>query len=398
MYLMNFKMKRNIPILLIVLLAFIVSCDEEPVGQQPMDNTPPGPVTNIQVKNISGGAVFRYDLPDDEDLLYVKALYKINEVETETISSVYADSLVILGFGDTEEHEVALVAVDRSRNKSTPEKVTIKPLTPDVLIIGESLSLMEDFGGLQANWENPNKADVSVNILYKDHNDEFVPLETFYSSSQIGKGAVRGMDTLTMDFAIYVQDRWENQSAPKYYTLTPIYETEFEKNKFSKVRLPGDIAEYPGYGIERIWDNNNNGDPCFSSPGGTGIWPQYITMDMGVTAKISRIRLYQRTGLPAYIFAEGNPREFEVWGCETLDTTGDWDSWVKLMDCVSVKPSGLPIGQNSDDDLDVAYNGEDFSNSPENPAVRYLRILVKRTWMGGDNFQIAEIDIFGDNR
>lgn len=99
-----------------------------------------------------------------------------------------------------------------------------------------------------------------------------------------------------------------------------------------------------------------------------------------------------------YTFAEGNLRKFKIYGCRDLDGSGSWDSWTLLMDCESIKPSGLPLGQNSNDDINVAANGEDFFNSPSNPAVRYIRILVNQTWEGGDNFQITEFKIFGDNR
>ncbi|MDR0724958.1 MAG: hypothetical protein LBF59_02980, partial [Prevotellaceae bacterium] len=95
---------------------------------------------------------------------------------------------------------------------------------------------------------------------------------------------------------------------------------------------------------------------------------------------------------------EGNLRIFEVWGCQTLDPTGSWDSWTKLMECESVKPSGLPLGENTNEDEAMARDGEDFINSPSNPKVRYIRIKVLRTWAGGDNFQITEIEVFGDNR
>jgi hypothetical protein len=382
-------------------LLFCYACSEEPVGQQPTDSLPPGSVSNIEVHNISGGAIIRYIVPDDEDLLYVKAVYSLNNdgVLSDARASVYTDSLKIEGFGDTLAHEVKLIAVDRSQNESPAEIATIRPLKPDVFSIEESLTLVTDFGGIHAYWDNPNQAEISVVILKKDHNDEYVPFETFYSSKAAGDGSVREMDTIQGDFAVYVQDRWEHKSATKYYTLTPLYETRFDPLKFSAVYLPSDIPEYSDdYGIYRIWDGVRGDDPCFSSPAGTGIWPQWITMDLGILAKLSRIRVYQRTWIDSYIWAEGNLRRFEIWGSETLDVSGSWDSWTLLMSCVSIKPSGLPMGQYTDEDLNVAYNGEDFLNSPENPKVRYIRIKVTETWQGGSGFQIGEIDFYGDNR
>jgi hypothetical protein len=390
-------MKNIIIITVLLVVVTWFSCNEEPIGQQPKDSVPPGPVTGITVKNTPGGAVLRYRTPDDEDLLYVKAVYSLkNREEVETKASVYADSLTVVGFGDTLEHAVKLITVDRSRNESVPESIVIKPLTPDVLSIADSLYMVPDFGGLRVLWQNANKAEISINVLEKDSNEEYVPLQSFYSSAISGIGIVTGMDTIPGDFALYVQDHWGNQSEKKFYSLTPLYQAIFDRFKFSVIVLPNDELMYANYTIDKAWDGNKNGDPCVSSPGNTGGWPQAITMDLGVLGKVSRIRIFQRE--PYGFFAGGNIRTFEVWGCETIDYSGNWDSWIKLMDCASVKPSGLPVGQNTDEDDERGRNGEDFFNSPENPKVRYLRINVKSNWSGGDNFTIGEIEIYGDYR
>jgi len=291
---------------------------------------------------------------------------------------------------------VKVVAVDRSGNESAPAEAIINPLEPPVVTIGKTLSVVPDFGGLHAYWQNPSKAEIGVVVLIEDHNKEYVPLETYYSAAISGDGATRGMDTIPIKLKAYVRDRWENVSEIKDYTLTPIYETRFDRNKFKPVKLPLDAPECCGWVISNMWDDQWNGNNGFSTPGGTGLWPQAFTMDLGVTAQISRLRLFQRS--EPYVFAEGNPRKFEVWGAQTLDGSGSWDSWTKLMDCTSIKPSGLPMGQNTSEDLDRSHNGEDFICAPENPKVRYLRIKVTRTWSGGDNLQISELQIFGDNR
>lgn len=46
----------------------------------------------------------------------------------------------------------------------------------------------------------------------------------------------------------------------------------------------------------------------------------------------------------------------------------------------------------------MGSRGEEFLNSPENPRVRYIRILVTENWSGGDFLHISEIEVFGDNR
>ncbi len=177
-----------------------------------------------------------------------------------------------------------------------------------------------------------------------------------------------------------------------------MFETSFDKTKWSDAKLPNDIGEGAGWGMSRIWDGiYGPGDNGFSSPGGTGVWPQSITIDLGAVGKISRLLLYQRGD--AYIFSEGNLKQFEVYGATDLDPTGNWDSWTLLGTFESVKPSGLPLGQHSSEDDDVALvSGENFIMPLDVPPVRWIRIKVLRTWAGGDNFQIGELFVFGDNR
>ena len=395
---MIYEMKNTV-FILIVMIGFMVACKEEPLGGvQPADNIAPGGVSNIEVNNIPGGAILRYTLPQDEDLLYVKASYTLKDgVISEVRASLYNDTLTILGFGDTSERKVTLIAVDRSKNESQPVEATITPLEPPVKTIGATVDLIPDFGGVHAYWQNPTGIEIGVIILMEDQNKEYVPLEGFYSSRKMGDGATKGMDTIPRNFGIYAQDRWGNTSEIKYYTYTPIYETKFDRNKFNMVELPGDAPSSSGWVMPRMWDDIM-GNQGFSSPGGggAGSWPHSITMDLGVLGKLSRLRLFQRQ--EPYVFAEGNPRKFEVWGSETLDPSGSWSSWTKLMDCQSIKPSGLPIGQNSAEDVARSHDGEDFTVPPTASKVRYIRIKVTQTWSGGDNFQISELQFFGDNR
>jgi hypothetical protein len=389
---------KNILLILALLSCVLSGCKEEPVLQQPVDSVAPGPVSNVTVTNIPGGALLNYTLPDDEDLLFVKAGYsrKAGEI-VESRSSIYGDTLRVEGFGDTIPREVNLIAVDRSRNESAAIPVTVSPMKPYVTTIGGTLDLVSDFGGVHAYWDNRTRAEVSVTILQENSNMEYVPIETFYSSMANGSGAIRGMDTVPGKFGLFVQDHWENRSEVKYFELTPIYETLFDRTKFRDVCTSDEDVHYGGgWVLSNIWDGTTSADQGYSSKGGTGIWPQSVTIDLGVLGQVSRIRLYQRMG--NYTFAEGNPRLFEVWGSETLDPSGNWDSWTKLMDCESIKPSGLPLGQNSNEDVAVATNGEDFINSPMNPKVRFIRLKILRTWAGGDNWQTCEIAVYGDNR
>jgi len=389
-------MKLNYLYLVVVLFLMAVACNEEPIGQQPIDKMPPGPVANVKVENTPGGAILTYKLPEDEDLLYVKAVYSLKSgVMSEVRSSMYTDTLKIAGFGDTQAREVTLYAVDRSRNESAPVKTSIAPLEPPVTTIGKTLNMIADFGGVHAYWDNPSRAEIAVILLKEDNNKEFVPIQTIYSTMANGDGANRGMDTIPARFGIYVQDRWENRSEIKYFTLKPIYETKFDRLKFRAVTLPNDEKDAWGWVMPRLWDGTI-GDQGFHTANGTGRWPHSFTFDLGVTGRISRILEWQRQA--SYYYNHGNMKDFEVWGCETLDPTGNWASWTKLMECHSIKPSGLPLGQVSAEDKAWSNAGEEFICPPTNPKVRYLRIKCLRTWSNGDFLHVSEIAVYGDNR
>jgi hypothetical protein len=65
------------------------------------------------------------------------------------------------------------------------------------------------------------------------------------------------------------------------------------------------------------------------------------------------------------------------------------------MECESIKPSGLPEGQLSDEDVALVAAGEEFTCPAEAPASRYLRIKVLENWSNGDFFHIMEMAVYG---
>ena len=134
-------MKVKMIFISLLISGMIAGCKEDnvraPYGIE--DTTPPQEVTNITVKNTAGGAVIKYDIPSDPDLMYVKALFESKKGEIREVrSSMYIDSLVIKGIGDTNEHNVTVYAVDRADNASKGISVSIHPETPPVIKNRES--------------------------------------------------------------------------------------------------------------------------------------------------------------------------------------------------------------------------------------------------------------------
>jgi hypothetical protein len=389
---------------LFCLFVLFYGCKEEVIGQWPVDNVPPGKISNATVKrSIPGGAVLTYTLPDDDDLLFIKAAYFRNDsTVSETISSIYNDTLTIAGFGDVSTREIKLYAVDRSRNESEPVTISVTPLEPPVHTIGSTLNLLTDFGGFTANWSNPSREEIGIVIEQKNAVGEYIPLETLYSEMSDGVGAIRGLDTVTYELKTYVKDKWGNKSAPKNFTLTPYYETQLDKTKFVTVEFPGDLPGYNNnYGVWRLYDGVKSVDNAFGSAENTA--KTCITIDLGVEAVLSRFVVYQRIG-SNYIWAYnvGNLKDFELWGCsELILEEENWqDNWIKLMECHSVNPSDLPIGSLSNEDRERAANGEEFIFPLGIPKIRYFRVKLNKCWDGSSTvwFHCAEMTWFGDPR
>lgn len=389
---------------------YFMGCDEEPVGQTPTNTIPPGCITNPIVKNIAGGAEITYDLPTDNDLLCVKAIYTINNVEKNTTASMYNNTLKIEGFGSTDEQTIKLYAVDRSFNMSEPVLVTIHPTTPPVNLIYETLFMERDFGGVQLTWKNTTKADVSIHVLCSDSLGEMVPADIIYTSSVNGKYSLRGFDDSERIFAACIVDRWDNHSDTIQGTYTPYYEAKLDKKNFKRVTFAGDnTVNLGGWNFEKMWDDIV-GEQGWLTLGkeNEGKFPVRFTIDLGVTAKLSRYRLWHRDNVAPYswLYVGNNVKKWRVYGSASprFDLQSDeayWKEeyrkdWTYLLNCVTIKPSGEgPVTQ---EDAEFATAGFEFTFPLDAPPVRYLRFEIDETWAGGTELHISELTFWGNNK
>ncbi|HNZ67709.1 MAG: DUF4959 domain-containing protein [Prolixibacteraceae bacterium] len=384
------KISRIINALLVLSLLIVFGCEEierEPITK---DSVPPGVITSLVVENIPGGAVITYALPKETDLLYVKAEYELsNGKKVETRSSIYASSVQVEGFGDTREREVKLYAVDRSENISAPVTVKVQPLTPPVHMVKNTMEVIPDFGGAQYTWTNETNAPLAFIIITQDSTGALNPVETVYTSVTDGKYTVRGFDPEEKIFAIVIRDRWDNYSDTVKVTLTPMFEEKLDKSKFDDIVLPGD-TDMNGWEGRSYYIFDDDINTFNHSLAGTG-WPQYFTIDLGVTARLSRVIVIQRQSFP---YSHGNPRLLEVWGIEEAPPAdGSWDNWIKLRDCVATKPSAM--GGTADEDANHLKKGDEYSFTLEDPPVRYIRFLVNETWGVTGFIHFAEVTFYG---
>src|SRR5690606_34116640 len=225
-------MKKSVLVIYGCLIALLMSCEEIVDWQPGTDDIAPGTISNIQVQNLAGAAKITYDLPLDEDVVAVEAVYTINGQPKKVTASVYTNSLTVEGFGSTESRTIRLYSVDRSQNYSSPVEVTINPLTPPIVSVFNSIEMEAGFGGVFLQWDNPTEADISLWLLMEDETGTMAEKETIYTSANSGRFNFRGMEPVAKKFGIYVRDRWNNFSDTLYMTLTPLFEEELDSRAF----------------------------------------------------------------------------------------------------------------------------------------------------------------------
>ncbi|SEW51637.1 DUF5000 domain-containing lipoprotein [Chitinophaga arvensicola] len=387
------KFHKSMMWLVSAILLLATACNKE--THQPVNSggEKPGVITNVSVSNMAGAAKITYSLPDNKDILYVKAVYNIRPGEKREIrSSYYNNFLVVDGFGDTTTHDISLYVVSRNEAASDPVMASVKPLSPPMLLVRKSLAVKADFGGININFNNVSKADIAIVMLTTDSLGVFGPADIHYTKLENGNYAIRGFAAEKRKFGFFVRDRWGNQSDTLMQEIIPIFEKLLDKKNFKEVKLPGDTDYGWGYPIPNLWA----GTMWHSADKLDGM-PMSISFDLGVVAQLSRITLWQRPN--EWIYLQNNVRKFEIWGSTNPASDGSWDSWTRLVEHTVIKPSGLPVGQKTQDDIDAAIAGEQMTVPLDAPKVRYIRLKILRTWTdGGYAANIQEMKFWGNDK
>ncbi len=379
-------------IVIAAVAAMMAGCAEEyqagPLGHD--DGIAPGPVSNVTVKNTPGGAVLRYELPKDIDLQYVKAVLSNTQgKEISVSSSCYVDSLVIEGLGNTDEYNVRLYSVDNFEHHSSPVNVAIQPLTPPVVTVFESLDPKFGFGGFEIAFENASRANIGLYIDMKNATGEFEYAGSAHTNLRGGSINIRGLDTITTVYAIFVRDRFNNYSDTMYMTGRPLFEKSLPKGPM--YNAANSLNPTRAYAWGCLDDNYDWSNFTAITATPTQEFPHFYTVDLGGLFKMSRYRIWQRVGDDT-LFQQGMPKKWKLYGKATSQ-----EMWTFIMNCESVKPSGLPLGQYDQGDWDYAAAGEEFIFPVDIPEIRFLQFEFTETWGGYKNTYITELSFWGND-
>jgi len=377
-----------------VLFIYLVSCSEDEHKPLIDDKSVPPQISNIEVENLAGSARITYTLPVSENLQYIKANYTVAGNKREVIGSSKVNSLLLEGFNTTDEYDVAIYSVSKSSVESQPVYTKVRPLTPPIENVYKSLDVFETFGGVAVKFENIDKSSIAIEVLVQE-DKEWRSLDTHYTKQETGAFKVRGMDNVPTEFGVCIRDRWSNRSDTLEINLTPLYEKELDITKFKDRRFPGEVLDLNAkWVLSYLWDNDMS--TIFQAK--MTDYPFWFTIDLGVKAKLSRFKVFQRQA--KFIYAFYNPHEWELWGSNDPDI--GWENWTNLGHFLMVKPSGLlPIaeGNNNDEDQAVATLGDEFEFELDIPAVRYIRWFHIDSWSTIGNktgsCAFAELRFFG---
>lgn len=390
-------------IYIILLSVLFYSCKEETFKSLNADDkTIAEQVINVRVENLEGKVKIDYDFPLNSNVLYVEGEYIKENGEAVTVkSSYYNNTLTISGFGKPIEYEVNLYSVGKNLKRSAPVVVKVNPSAPPHESMYNSLKIGADFGGLRIEYADNDGSPLSIVVEKLNANDEWQNVDIFYTQQLSGVMFVRGLPPDLAKFRVYTRDKWGNKSSANEVELTPYYEEELDYRKFKHYPLPNDGRVFQGNLVSFLWNNNVSSNPSTAggwtrTENGSGV-PDQTTIDMGQKAKISRIILHQRGYISnkPLLYANGDLKYFEIWGSNSPASSGTYDSWDKIYEGEITKPSGLPNGTNTQEDIDLATGGREFPMPLESGYYRYLRIRVMETWGLTDYFWLAEVDVFG---
>jgi hypothetical protein len=370
------------------------SCQEEERWYTDQSAPAPGQVTVKSITPKRGGAVIRYEIPNDKNLSAVKARYVRNGEVCETIASLYIDSLVISGYGDTQTQNVDLYSIGRNEKTSAPLAVQITPLKPQFLSV--NVTLETTFGGVSVVFSGNDTNDNLAFVLMADTTGKGVwtPLQTFYVAADKGRFSRRNLASKEQKFALYVRDRWNNKSDTLIQLLTPLEEIKLPKDTWTNAKLPTDSWQPADnnardWALENLWmgpEAPGGVRYAWASPSTTP-FPQHFTIDLGYTTSISRMVMWTHN---SYMYSSIQVRTFELWGSDNPPTDGSWDNWFLLGKYEMFKPSGYgadgSVGTITAEDREYYLSAQDYEIMPSdeipNPyrQVRYIRFKTLSTF------------------
>ena len=389
-------------ILYILIIPFILlyGCNND----ESQDSNPPGVLTIQNISPTNGGGIISYILPEDSDILFVRAEYTNSlGVDVYRVSSSHNDSIEIDGLNQNTPVQVRLFVVDQSENMSEPVEIEFTPLPSFIFLVQQSISISPDLGGVKLEWENIAEKTVYVHLHIVNGDSEDVRI---LSSNNVNESIfVRGLESIEMTFLTKVEDFDGNiTELEEKGTLTPLFEEMIDKSTWtlmSQLSVNGNAWEGQ---TTAFWDDivdtaETNSDNSYfiiwrDQNGGTLNWPLDIVINLNKNVLIHRFKVWQRafwyngpTGIP-YYYQEENMRSFNLYASNNAI------DWILLGEFDIGDPSD-ENGNIPQDYIDAAANGHDFDLDAVSEPFRYLKFSITSNFGSDTYVHGSEISLWG---
>jgi hypothetical protein len=332
-----------------------------------------------------------YDIPLERDNNIFDQTFAVNEgVKSFTIYTFDA-----LGNSSVPVNAIGSSYGARYRNKIANRRI-------------KSISYDEDKTVIIWDAVDNSTGPVQTEVVYKSVNGDTLVTTPITESTTI----LKGLKYETETFRYRTVFKPEPISIDTFCTIyterpTPTFsEQELDKSLFkaNPLNLPGDAPANGGSGgIAAMWDERPNGygNSNFTDIGSGQNAPQMVTFDVGVSAKLTKLKLWVFVeGYGAFVFS--TMKRYEIWGSSNPSATGELDgSWSLMASDTINKPSGLPGNTENAEDAAAAAAGFTVVLDPNAPKVRYLRIRCLQNFEGYNQnnnkafFSVGELKVFG---
>ena len=386
--------------LLTILIFTVNSCSKQDDG----DTTPPSVLTIDSVTPTNGGGIISYTLPNDDDILYVRAEYtNSNGVDVTRASSGYNNSIEIDGLNQTTALTITLYVIDENYNQSPPIYVELVPLESFIYLVQESIEVTTDLGGFRITWENIQSKTVYVFVHINNGIEEEIRILSSNNSSE--SIAVRGLPSEEITISTRIEDFDENSTTlEEKGTLTPLFEQVIDKSTWTLVTSQSVNGNAWEGASVNFWDDvidttNNNSDNSYfmiwrDLNGGSLDWPLDLVIDLNKNVKVTRFTVWQRaywyngpSDVP-YYFQEENMKSFIIYA------SNDGQVWEELgqFDIGDPRDSEGNIPQSA---LESAANGHEFELDQVSESFRYLKFSVTSNYGSEAYVNGSEITMYG---
>ncbi|WP_439127468.1 DUF4959 domain-containing protein [Polaribacter sp.] len=383
----------------ILFILTITACSDD----NTIDTNAPGVLSNINVTPTNGGGIINYNLPSDDDILYVKAVYT-NSLGEEVfrVSSKHNSSIEINGLNQTSPLKVKLYVVDESDNISETTEVEFTPLKSFIFLVQESIQITPDLGGVKITWQNIASKTVFVYVHVLDDGVENVRILS--SNNPQENIFIRGLEAKELTFSTKVEDFDGNiTELVEQGKYTPLFEEKIDKSSWTLVAnqsINGNA--YEGLTIN-FWDDiidkvETDADNSYfiitrDNNGGSLDFPLDIVIDLNKNVKIQRFKVWQRAfwyngGGVTYHYQEENLKSFDLF------SSTDGQTW-QLLGQFDIGDPRDAAGNIPASALQEAIDGHEFSLPNTSEQFRYLKLSITSNYGSTQITVGSEITLYG---